>query len=116
MFLAARYFECRTTRNIWSGVAPSLRDDEDEAVLRDEDAEQLLRLSHVKHIPRLDHITIVGLVTSPVKWETAAAVFRHLKTHPLKVLERMRLSVIKKLCLQVFLSVIILAVLPYPLT
>ena len=33
-----RYFECRTTRNIWSGVAPPLLDDEDEAVLLDEDA------------------------------------------------------------------------------
>ena len=64
-----QYFECRTTRNIWSGVAPPLPlGDEDEAVLLvDEDAQHLLRLSHVKHIPGLNHVSVVLLVTSPEK-------------------------------------------------
>lgn len=112
-----QYFECRTTRNIWSGVAPPLPlGDEDEAVLLvDEEAQHLLRLSHVIHIPGLNHVTVVLIVTSSVKGKTAAVAFSHLKTHPLKVLERMSQSVIVKLCLQV-LSSFPLSSLLYPLT
>ena len=54
-----QYFECRTTRNIWSGVAPTL-------LLGDEGEAALLVDSDAQHIP--------------------AVAFRHLKTHPLKVL------------------------------